>query len=487
MKRFIFHLIIATALFGVFPSALFAGTFTLLADKTEFAIGDQFNVDIKIDSENVGINAAQATLVYPVSILEITGIDKTSSVFNFWLEEPAFNNTTGKVSFIGGSLSGLDGKTLQVVRVSFRVVGTGEANVSFADGAITASDGNGTNVLSLMKGLTLSSISKKESTLIPSPAKPLLPPAVAPIVLIKRPAVPTGKLPVKPTVSVPLYPVSGLWYNELSPFLASWMLPADVTSVVTELNKKPVSEPKVSEGLFDNKTFQIFEDGIWYLHVRFKNDVGFGPTTNYKIGIDTVPPLPFTVVSQEGNDTRVTAPTIFFETKDQPSGIAFYRIIIDGKEATGTPATTYTLPSQEVGKHAVIVSAEDFAGNKTSTLIPITIQEHPFVVVGAFSLTQFQFFAGLILFLLVIFAVWWFSYRRWKRQLFRRVFVAEGDVGHTFTSVENDTEKIIDILEDTPEKSKDVAEAEFLARKIKEKMGKAQKYVIDNMREISKK
>src|SRR3989344_4835944 len=78
---------LAFVLLGV-PQRADAASFNLTADKETFVIGDTFNVDVKIESTDVGVNAAQATLTFPKSIVEVTGIDKSSSAFDFWLQGP---------------------------------------------------------------------------------------------------------------------------------------------------------------------------------------------------------------------------------------------------------------------------------------------------------------------------------------------------------------------------------------------------------------
>ncbi len=481
IKSFIVSFV--TVLVSLFSAVLpaYAGTLELLTDKTQFAIGDEFSVDVKIDSEGVGVNAAQASINYPVGILQEKSTDKSSSVFSFWLQEPTVDNSTGEVLFIGGSSSGLTGKTLQALRITFKVVGSGPAEISFSNGAITAADGNGTNVLSAMKGLSITSITKQEAArIVPAPKFP-------PVQIIKRAAIPTGKTPVKPTLSIPLYPSSDQWYDSLSSFIVQWSLPADVTGVATALNQQPVSDLKDSEGLFDNKTFPSLSDGVWYLHIRFKNDVGWGPVVDYKIGIDTAPPLAFDVVSSEGNSTYMVTPTISFETKDQPSGIAFYRIMIDGDQATSTILAKYTLPALSSGNHIVSVIAEDKAGNKTSTNITIKIRENAFFSVGTLTMTQFQFFVILVIVLLAFFGSWWYSYRRWEDQLERRVVIAERDVGDTFKIIEEDAEKITEMTKASHATAKGLNEIGFLAKKISDKAGKTKKYIIDNIREISQK
>ena len=102
-----FITVITLIIIGIFTASIsHAAILSLTADKTSVKIGDTFEVDIKIDTENVGINAAQATLQFPSNILSVTGINRANSVFSFWLQEPDYSNEKGQVTFIGGSTSG---------------------------------------------------------------------------------------------------------------------------------------------------------------------------------------------------------------------------------------------------------------------------------------------------------------------------------------------------------------------------------------------
>ena len=201
------------------PAMAHAASYDLVANKETFVVGDSFTVDLKVNSADVGINAAQATLSFPKGTVQVTGVDKTNSVFNFWLQGPDYSNDAGTVSFIGGNQNGIAGTDLEVLRVTFKVKGAGPVALVFTDGAVTASDGSGTNVLSAMNGLQLTSITTQDAALIKPPQ-------------IVRPAVPTGVLPVKPNITVPLYPDPAAWYARISKFIVQWSLPKDVTALL---------------------------------------------------------------------------------------------------------------------------------------------------------------------------------------------------------------------------------------------------------------
>lgn len=361
-----FSLVIFVAISAVsfwflfFSSPVSAATLELSTGATTFVIGDTFTVDVKVNTEDAAINAAQATITYPRDVLEVAKADRTGSVFDFWFDEPTFSNESGEVKFIGGATAGFSGKSLQAIKIEFHVKGAGKAEIGITDAAITADDGEGTNVLSTSKGLSITSITKQDATLIPPPK-------------IKRPAVPTGKLPKKPDIFISLYPDSTAWHNVSTPFLVRWDLPGDITDVATALDKEPNFSPQKSEGLSDNKTFGALSDGIWYLHIRFKNDVGWGPVAHYRLAVDTAPPLAFTPSIGASTSTDNPTPTVTFGTVDQPSGVALYRVLVDGRMFATTTQESFLLPVQMPGKRMLMVEAVDVAGNVTRERFPIEI------------------------------------------------------------------------------------------------------------------
>ena len=356
-----------SALVGVFmliPALSHAATFNTTIDKEGLTVGTEFNAIIAIDSEDVGINAAQATLKYNNDILEVKKVDKTDSIFTFWLVDPGFDNSKGEVSFVGGSTSGFTGKSLQIIKINFKVKGTGTGNLVFTDSAITASDGSGTNVLTASKGLEIVILSKSETI------------SVKPPQISREPEV-AKNAPAKPKVTIPLYPDPASWYNLSSDFGATWNLPPDVTDVATSLNKIPDSAPAESEGLFDNKVFKALSNGIYYLHVRFRNNVGWGATNHYRIAIDTVPPLPFKVDISTGLSSDNPAPAINYVSKDQFSGIDYYSIKIGNLPENKISETSYTPSPLPPGEYAVVVTARDKAGNAAEARVSIEVLPIP--------------------------------------------------------------------------------------------------------------
>ena len=373
-KKILKPLIISAFLFFSIFTAGYAAAATLDISPSgdNFKIGDTFDVHIHINSPDATVNAAQATFQFTPDVLEVAGIDREGSIFSFWLQEPEFSNDAGTVSFAGGSPNGSAGQSLQVITINFRAKGNGVAILGFIDGAVTAADGSGTNVLTNLDSAQIT-VSPQGAV----PVQPGLPPAaqppteVPPPVQIEREPTPAQDLPEAPIVDVPLYPDSEKWYNVSSSFLAKWQLPGDITNVATAINKDPAFNPTKSEGLFDNKSFARLDDGVWYLHVRFRNEIGWGPAIHYRLGVDTVPPAPFEVSSSSGFVTDSPNPTLNFSTTDQLSGLDYYYARIDNQELItieDIDGGSFTLPLLAPGKHTVIVGAQDKAGNRTEDL-----------------------------------------------------------------------------------------------------------------------
>lgn len=323
----------------------------------EFGLNKEIAVDLKIDSESVGINATQATIHFPKDTLEVKSIDKTDSIFDFWLEDsPSFSNQDGIISLFGGKQGyGVSGASLQVLHIVFTSKGSGTATVTITDAAITASDGSGTNVLNktLEAAFTVSPTSVAATITPPTQIK-------------REPVAPSG-LPIKPVLNVPLYGNPAEWYDHSNIFTASWALPLDISGVATAINKQPAYSPSESEGLFDNKMFSALSDGIWYLHARFKNDIGWGATAHYRLAVDTKTPLPFEITSSESEATDNPTPTFTFKASDALSGIREYRVRVDNENWTTVPEKdfkgSYKLAPQAPGRHRLTIQAVDNAGN----------------------------------------------------------------------------------------------------------------------------
>jgi len=164
----------------------------LTPDQRNLGIGQEFNIDLKIDTgtSSMSINSVQATIQFPIGIVNGISVDKQNSVFSFWLEEPTISNDNGAIRFIGGTTKGVSGSALQVLRIKLKATGVGSAQFKIVDAAITAADGKGTNVMSEVKETSVAVGTKVVSS---PPAENIEQPKK-----VERVAVKATGLPTKP-------------------------------------------------------------------------------------------------------------------------------------------------------------------------------------------------------------------------------------------------------------------------------------------------
>ncbi len=202
----------------------------------------------------------------------------------------------------------------------------------------------------------------------------------------------TTDLPQVRSVS---HPDSTKWYSNTSAEF-SWDLPSEVTGVSYLVTDKDTSNPgPKSDGVIASVSFLGIEDGVQYLHLKFKENGTWGPIAHFQFNIDTKAPETFEVARVISEDPE---PQILFEAIDALSGIDHYEIQINNEgsavinsDQAGKP---YALSLNRAGTFMVSVKAIDKAGNSTSSSISI-IKPSTLGTVSA-SLWLGKIFNGLV-------------------------------------------------------------------------------------------
>ena len=353
--------------FSVLPVRAQTATLYLLPSTGNYTVGTTFSVVVKVSSGGVPINAAEGSLIFNTEELNVVSLSKSGSIFTLWTTEPTFSNSAGTIEFGGGTPTSFTGAAGTIVTITFKAKKSASANVNFLSGSVLAADGKGTNVLANMAGGTYT----LKPGIVTPPAEEVPPEEYVPPPTVGAPAAPvifslTNSNPDK-------------WYSNNDPEF-NWKLPSDATGVSLLLHKSPTANPgPVSDGLMESKKYDDVEDGIWYFHIKFRNQYGWGAITHRKVLIDTQAPKPFAIkVDNEGDPTN-PSPILHFDTTDALSGIEYYEVKIG--EAEPVPITTaylkenpYQMPSQAPGKHTVLVKASDAADNFTIATTDVTIE-----------------------------------------------------------------------------------------------------------------
>lgn len=347
--------------FVTLPTISLAANLYFYPSSGTFKVGQAFSVSVYVSSSQEAMNAASGTIHFPQDKVLVSSLSKTGSIFDLWVKEPSFSNSSGTITFEGVVLNpGFQGSNGKIITINFLSKNAGRADLSFLSGSVLANDGKGTNILKSMGTASFNlEYNQKPSS------SPNAPPA--------------------PKVSSPTHPDPNKWYSNNNPKFV-WEITKDITGVGLLVGRKKNAAPAVFYSIpISEKQLYNLSDGVWYFHAQLKNQYGWGGITTFRFQIDTTPPEPFKITIDNGGDPTSPTPTLHFETKDKISGIKYYKIKIEGRKAITTSDTSYQTPPLPPGEYTVVVEAFDQAENSTAAsttlsikpLDPPVIKEYP--------------------------------------------------------------------------------------------------------------
>jgi hypothetical protein len=118
--------------------------------------GDTFTIDFRISSFDEAINTISGVIIYDKSKLQINDVEFDNSLLSLWIKEPAFDNSKGELSLIGGIPNGFKGEAGLILSINFLAKQNGISNLDFQDiFYVLANDGDGKNMNSYLKPLTI--------------------------------------------------------------------------------------------------------------------------------------------------------------------------------------------------------------------------------------------------------------------------------------------------------------------------------------------
>jgi len=111
------------------------------AKAQEVGIGQQFQVDLMLDTEGESINAIEGEIVFPTSTLEFQEIRDGASFISFWVKRPFFNGNS--VIFSGILPGGHEGTQGYLFSLVFRAREVGEATIDAENMRVLRNDPTG--------------------------------------------------------------------------------------------------------------------------------------------------------------------------------------------------------------------------------------------------------------------------------------------------------------------------------------------------------
>lgn len=346
IHRYLLISLSIASLICIFPSITYSASFYLSPPNGAYDIESNFSITLKVDTSGQTINAAEGVLSFDPTLMEVQNISKDGSIFGLWPVEPSYSNSNGSIRFSGGRIPGgsigFNGSAGKVLTILFRSKSVGAASLNFFSGAILASDSQGTNILKVMDGGNYILLVSNSST--------------------------ANNAFSAPQIFSDTHPNQDQWYNQNTLGLF-WILPENSTGVSFLLDQKRSGRPgNVSDGMLDSKSFSDLEEGIWYFHLKTRDEFGWSEDGHFKAQIDLTPPSDFEMVLIDGEETANPRPAILLKAEDKLSGLSRFQLEINGGNEIivrheDLTHNLYRLPAQKPGSRAVVGRAYDKAGN----------------------------------------------------------------------------------------------------------------------------
>lgn len=135
-------LIVGMLVFVAVP--VFAAEISFDAKTNEIGVGQQFLLDVSLNTENEEINALEGNISFPVGLLELKEIRAANSIINFWIEQPRVTSD-GQIIFSGITPGGYRGEKGLLFSLLFLSKKEGQGVLSLQEVKALQNDGKGTN------------------------------------------------------------------------------------------------------------------------------------------------------------------------------------------------------------------------------------------------------------------------------------------------------------------------------------------------------
>lgn len=466
--------------FFLLPSAALAASLSLSPADVTVAVGETITETVFVSSADQAMNAIAGSLSFPADLVQTVSVSKSGSVLSLWVQDPTFSNADGTISFSGVVPNpGYTGARGRVVSIQFRAKKAGTGTITFSSASqVLANDGNGTDILKSTVPATIAITAPQEPAPTPPPASAT-----------------SASQDLLAKITSSTHPDQTQWYK-LPHAVFDWTNVQGVSAVRLGYDKDADGKPGVlyREPL-SHKELDL-ADGIWYFHVQEKGISGWGPVSSYRVQVDTVPPLPFSVTFPNGTTTQSGGTlTAQFATTDELSGIGGYQVLVDGKEyalSADEGGKPYTV-SGDAGAHLLLVRAQDKAGN-------LSVADGTFSVIGVEKPTPFNLFAfgwlavnylSLLLILLailltLIFAAWYIRthFTAYRRRLNRRLGLTHAHVHKEFDALRKALSDEIRALEQTKFKRDLTHEEERLILRFKKMLDQSEQSIEKDLEDL---
>ena len=172
------------------PQSVFAAQISLVPSSREVSVGQEFYVDVYLDTQGESVNTAGLTITFPETV-SYAYSNEGQSIIPLWVENPT-EKTAGELSFSGIIPGGFNGyidpfdttsrAPGSLIRLYFIPKTTGPISISAKNPEVYRNDGSGTRVAVTYSALSLNATSST-STVITRPTDTEAPLPFTPVIV----------------------------------------------------------------------------------------------------------------------------------------------------------------------------------------------------------------------------------------------------------------------------------------------------------------
>jgi len=119
-----------------------AAELNLISHTQEIAVGQQFQVDVILNTEGEQINAIEGKIIFPRDLLELKKINDGNSIINFWIEKPK-SAPEGQIVFSGIVPGGYNDNQGLILSITFLAKKEGSGLIEIQNAKTLLNDGKG--------------------------------------------------------------------------------------------------------------------------------------------------------------------------------------------------------------------------------------------------------------------------------------------------------------------------------------------------------
>lgn len=143
-KNYKKYLHLTLLLFFFIPSISFASEILFNAKSDTFDQGEEFLVEVFLNTKGESVNAVEGKISYPADLLEVKDIQDGNSSLNFWIERS--KAAQGKIVYSGLTPGGINGEKKLLMKIVFEGKKSGTAKIASMETTVLLNDGNGTKI-----------------------------------------------------------------------------------------------------------------------------------------------------------------------------------------------------------------------------------------------------------------------------------------------------------------------------------------------------